>query len=1683
MLVCFALFTNLASGNQYLGNTSEENNLSSIYTGSIGDNIDIRSGALSLGQTDLNLPGRGGLDLVLTRYYSSEIFEPQQVDSGQYNQWGDHKLASYMGDGWTLMVGRYREDTTTYFAGAGPNGPIYNDIIVKRVFYSDNSSEVLFEDTISNAVYDMRTISGNRYDLDSSMLVLVGGKRYYYDYTYSNEDDVINEKYGGRYVTKIQDVYGKSEINIYYNSGFPIMDSIIDALGRKVDFYYSKPQGASVVLYRIDSIGYDNWNDEEIFIRYFYDNDHRLDSVHYPTGECYTYEYTDRVYVGANYYTDADGKVLSKVKTTYGGEVEYKYTIFQDIYEGFNAEDEVVWQHSNYWGVKERKVDDINTVRFQYSIEYKASGPHLEITDAISYLGDSLRYKHSAGSRISNWYDNNLSNFAYPYGPGNGYVPYGLKDITGSGRENVVNIYSVFSYSYPDSGYITIRPAEEQITKDGYYRVISYGENYETEIDHNTGYPLYKKIHNYADEIIEKVVDFEYNPELNNYVIEKSKTKQLVAATYDIDSVIYETKCNADLTEVDTLKTIKEGDTAFVTFEYDDYGNIVLEKNAYGYYTKKVYDSDSAKVIKTIRKKKLSGEDTILIGDSLVYYDNGLLYKRFTPSGEELTHSYSDSDLLEYISQSGSITSKTCYDSLSYNHTIIDSIRIYDNNWKIKYSRYNGFGKKTSSMMEYESGKYYKDSSEYDIDGRIIKAFESWDSENEPNPLKYTKYNYDERGRLVSTYFFKTSSDSTRLDSINYVDGHTVERINMDGYQVKDSTDFFGNVVKTWSNYDQQYQDSSLAEYNTFGTIHSVTPPGGTSYKEYYDYGKYGRLWEKEIPDRGDEYQYYDRLGRLRLTKKADGTWNYFKYDGVGRTIERGVVGSSQCSAPDDSIWYDNDYSFPASDCTEQITKIYDKYTDSVSTNYSDLVEDEDYVIGKLAEVYDPTGYTFFFYDKFGRTTAKVTKIDGDSLPRTINYTYHESGIVDSLYNFNLQADTSTYTIEYDYYDYGLHRGVDTYTPTGSSTPGFKYTASLQLKEMTLGHQANKVTEKLEYDEYGRLVKEYVSHTYNYFFRRGYVYDGTEISMAVRLDYSGNVTDTAYYYDYDNAGRLKSVGDSLCHNVYEFIYDKNGNRDTMVLNSDTLEYSYYSNTNRLKGVSNQQLSTNYSYDANGNVISDYEKNLVTMEYDHRNLLTFMVYDSEVIDTGMIPYYDSLYNYYDYSGKRVKKEHSYWKWVECLPPEPPGGEFGTMAGGPPPPPPPEYDTCLVRYKETTYYYYSGGSVSAIKTDLALGQSVKSSYQYFVYAAGRWICQINVDTSGTADTCYLITDYQGNTRTVFDYYNGMLRQNCEYFYSPFGDIDSVWVQAGTDDPRFEYNGKERDFDIYYHGARWYDPDVGRFMGVDLVKDYHNPYSYCRNNPIKYIDPSGMAVEAPISNTNYPTPRLYDFGGEIGTNTSRNDDFTGGNLNWWMWNGPSAYQMYLSYYLERWYAFGDEDALLRLRDEVINEDSEYNRLGLEENFVEDIENRIKEYDEEFAGLLDIAPIFISIGFMGRQASWEVSDVGDRILRDENGNFQVSYIATSPTLAMWSHIGQAEYSTAVIVHELGHVEENISRDFIHDSEIYAREREFDYWEKMVLPRIDPSKYKRGTPMWMEQSDYEIWKYDPELFDNLFRK
>ncbi len=75
-----------------------------------------------------------------------------------------------------------------------------------------------------------------------------------------------------------------------------------------------------------------------------------------------------------------------------------------------------------------------------------------------------------------------------------------------------------------------------------------------------------------------------------------------------------------------------------------------------------------------------------------------------------------------------------------------------------------------------------------------------------------------------------------------------------------------------------------------------------------------------------------------------------------------------------------------------------------------------------------------------------------------------------------------------------------------------------------------------------------------------------------------------------------------------------------------------------------------------------------------------------------------------------------------------------------------------------------------------------------------------------------------------------------YETFGGLSSSF---NTFKHANKYTGKDFDEDtgLYYFNARWYDPELGRFISEDPIKDGVSWYVYCGNNPLVFVDPTGL------------------------------------------------------------------------------------------------------------------------------------------------------------------------------------------------------------------------------------------------------
>jgi RHS repeat-associated protein len=125
-----------------------------------------------------------------------------------------------------------------------------------------------------------------------------------------------------------------------------------------------------------------------------------------------------------------------------------------------------------------------------------------------------------------------------------------------------------------------------------------------------------------------------------------------------------------------------------------------------------------------------------------------------------------------------------------------------------------------------------------------------------------------------------------------------------------------------------------------------------------------------------------------------------------------------------------------------------------------------------------------------------------------------------------------------------------------------------------------------------------------------------------------------------------------------------------------------------------------------------------------------------------------------------------------------------------------------------------------------------------------------TPTATQTVYYHNDHLQSTSTLTDQQGNVLETT---EYKPYGDTlgttDTTGQALANSQSKYQFTGQEKDqTGLYYYGARYYDPNLKRFTSADsLLPDPYDPqqlnrYSYVRNNPIKYVDPSGNWLLAP-------------------------------------------------------------------------------------------------------------------------------------------------------------------------------------------------------------------------------------------------
>ena len=117
--------------------------------------------------------------------------------------------------------------------------------------------------------------------------------------------------------------------------------------------------------------------------------------------------------------------------------------------------------------------------------------------------------------------------------------------------------------------------------------------------------------------------------------------------------------------------------------------------------------------------------------------------------------------------------------------------------------------------------------------------------------------------------------------------------------------------------------------------------------------------------------------------------------------------------------------------------------------------------------------------------------------------------------------------------------------------------------------------------------------------------------------------------------------------------------------------------------------------------------------------------------------------------------------------------------------------------------------------------------------------------------LIRDFVGSVRLVVNAATGDIAQRLDY--DSFGKV-LVDTNPGFQPFGFKSGLYDPDTGLVHFGARWYDPETGRWISKDpiLLEGGLNLYVFCGNDPVNFADPWGLCESLRMPNgTRIPYP----------------------------------------------------------------------------------------------------------------------------------------------------------------------------------------------------------------------------------------
>ena len=792
------------------------------------------------------------------------------------------------------------------------------------------------------------------------------------------------------------------------------------------------------------------------------------------------------------------------------------------------------------------------------------------------------------------------------------------------------------------------------------------------------------------------------------------------------------------------------------------------------------------------------------------------------------------------------------YSTIRYSYDSCGNItKVRDQEGYVTKYTYDKMNRMTSAVMADGSAEYY----EYDAFGNETKFTDAlggeWINEYDAagqkiksiNPMGVdTVYKYDMRGNLIE--------ERSAGKSIRYsydAAGRLTEIIDAAGVATSFSYDNNGNLLsRKVGDVEKSFEYDSMNRvtkefiagaltasytYDAAGNISAVTD--GLGNQTRYIRTKGGDI-AAVVDPLGNVTRYrYDKAHRLMNIVQGTGTeaedinfelledaeevqklnkkHNSIRITSYARDVLGRVTYVTDALGNVESYEYDRKGHIKAkTDMDGNRTKITRTHLGDISRiTYGDG-EDIEYsynALGQLKSIKDSIGLTKIDRDILGRERS-ITDHKG----RSISYEYDDAGNRTGIRYANGK------NVRYIYDDRGLLTGIEASAPKmkSSSAP-----SSASVKATT--------TVSLSYDSYGRIVSKTVGPA-----ETAYTYDKSGYLASLVNKKNGTVLDS-YEYSYNQAGNLvassqKREGMPEATGSYEYGYDEIGRLNRVVKDGSPLRiYTYdafgnrtildeagakteylYNKANQLMRADTPQGSTIFEYDKRGNVIhkrTEGASNTFSVDYTYgaNNRLIQAVKNADG---------KSLTARYAYNGLGMRVSRA-------------------------------TDTGSVDYilDQTKMY---NNLLESIQVDGQDSMSNPIDLEDYTWLGNELV--MAGETPILAGRLGTPERVAGASEHAFGYDEFGIPEATK-MPEVAKILGATKLPEVSDELPLGFTGYMRDdiSDTLFAQAREYMPEIGRFMGRDILKGRVeqprslNEYAYCHNDPVGFVDLNGMEEEA--------------------------------------------------------------------------------------------------------------------------------------------------------------------------------------------------------------------------------------------------